>query len=101
MTITITPKADRKRELTHAETVVETNSKGQQLCRPKYGFRWTIQDNVVAIGRTEGEWTKFKTVEEAAKFVGVFIDTSVYFLLFSSVKNTIPQQFSREILARQ
>ena len=58
MTITITPKADRKRELTHAETVVETNSKGQQLCRPKYGFRWTIQDNVVAIGRTEGEWTK-------------------------------------------
>ena len=55
---TITPKADRRRELTHAETVVETNSKGQQLCRPKYGFRWTIQDNVVAIGRTEGEWTK-------------------------------------------
>ena len=33
-----------QRELTHAETVVETNSKGQQLCRPKYGFRWTIQD---------------------------------------------------------
>ena len=42
MTITITPKADRKRELTHAETVVETNAQGVQLCRPKYGCNWTI-----------------------------------------------------------
>jgi len=42
MTITITPKKDRRRELTHEEMVVETNSKGQQLCRPKYGFRWSI-----------------------------------------------------------
>ena len=57
MAITITPKSDRQRELTHAETVVATNSKGQQLCRPKYGFRWTIQDNAVAIGRTQEGWT--------------------------------------------
>ena len=57
MTITITPKQDRRRELTHAETVVATNSKGQQLCRPKYGFRWTIQDTAVAIGRTQEGWT--------------------------------------------
>jgi len=31
-----------KRELTHEETIVETNNKGQQLCRPKYGHRWSI-----------------------------------------------------------
>jgi len=42
MTITITPKADRNRELNHAEIIVETNSKGQCLCRPKYGCNWTI-----------------------------------------------------------
>ena len=44
MTITIPPKADRKRELTHAETIVATNSKGQQLCRPKYGCNWSINE---------------------------------------------------------
>lgn len=44
MTNTTRERKRMKRELTHAETVVETNSKGQQLCRPKYGFRWTIQD---------------------------------------------------------
>ena len=32
----------RRRELNHAETIVETNSKGQCLCRPKYGCHWTI-----------------------------------------------------------
>ena len=42
MTITITPKSDRNRELNHAETIVETNSKGQCLCQPKYGCHWTI-----------------------------------------------------------
>ena len=31
-----------QRELTHAETVIETNSEGIQLCRPKYGHRWSI-----------------------------------------------------------
>jgi hypothetical protein len=38
-----TDKGDTmKRELTHEETIVETNNKGQQLCRPKYGHRWSI-----------------------------------------------------------
>ena len=31
-----------KRELTHEETIVETNGKGQTLNRPKYGHRWSI-----------------------------------------------------------
>ena len=31
-----------QRELTHAETIVETNAQGVQLCRPKYGANWTI-----------------------------------------------------------
>ena len=44
MTITITPKADRGRELTYAETVVETNSEGVQLCRPKVGCNWSINE---------------------------------------------------------
>ena len=34
----------KTRELTHAETIVETNSKGQTLNRPKYGHRWSIND---------------------------------------------------------
>ena len=49
MTITITPKQDRKRELTYEERVVETNSKGQQLCRPKYGHRWTICEPIAPL----------------------------------------------------
>jgi len=32
-----------KRELTHEETIVTTNNNGIELCRPKYGFRWSIQ----------------------------------------------------------
>ena len=32
-----------KRELTRDESLVETNSDGVELHRPKYGFRWTIQ----------------------------------------------------------
>ena len=35
-------KRMRRRELNHAETIVETNSKGQCLCQPKYGCHWTI-----------------------------------------------------------
>ena len=35
-----------RRELTHAETIVATNSKGQQLCRPKYGCNWTIVEPI-------------------------------------------------------
>ena len=31
-----------RRELTHAETIVDTNAQGVQLCRPKYGCNWTI-----------------------------------------------------------
>ena len=31
-----------KSELTHEETIVETNGKGQTLNRPKYGHRWSI-----------------------------------------------------------
>ena len=46
MAITITPKQNRKRELTHTETIVATNSKGQQLCRPKYGCNWTIVEPI-------------------------------------------------------
>ena len=42
--MTITPKQDRNRELTHAETIVETNGEGVQLCRPKYGFHWSINE---------------------------------------------------------
>ena len=41
---TITPKADRGRELTHAETIVVTNGEGVQLCRPKYGCNWSINE---------------------------------------------------------
>ena len=37
-----TMTTDFRRELTHTETIVDTNEKGQQLCRPKYGHRWTI-----------------------------------------------------------
>ena len=44
MKITITPKADRGRELTYAETIVETNSEGVQLCRPKCGCNWSINE---------------------------------------------------------
>ena len=29
-------------EQTHAETIVDTNAQGVQLCRPKYGCNWTI-----------------------------------------------------------
>ena len=35
-------KGNTMRELTHAETIVDTNEKGQQLRRPKYGCNWTI-----------------------------------------------------------
>ena len=31
-----------RRELTHAETIVDTNAQGVQLCRPKYGCNRTI-----------------------------------------------------------
>ena len=39
----------RTRQLTHTETIVDTNSKGQQLCRPKYGHRWTICEPIAPI----------------------------------------------------
>ena len=42
MTITITPKADRNRHLTYAETIVATNREGIQLCKPRYGCNWSI-----------------------------------------------------------
>ena len=42
MTITITPKQDRNRHLTYAETIVDTNETGQQLCKPRYGCNWSI-----------------------------------------------------------
>jgi hypothetical protein len=29
--------------ITHAETIVTTNNNGIELCRPRYGFRWSIQ----------------------------------------------------------
>ena len=31
-----------KRELTYEETIVEANSKGVSLNRPRYGHRWSI-----------------------------------------------------------
>ena len=42
MTITITPKQDRNRHLTYAETIVDTNAAGQQLYKPRYGCNWSI-----------------------------------------------------------
>ena len=45
MTITITPKADRNRHLTYAETIVETNNEGVQLCKPRYGCNWSINES--------------------------------------------------------
>ena len=33
-----------RRELTHAETIVDTNAQGVQLCRPKYGPNWSINE---------------------------------------------------------
>jgi len=46
MTITITPKADRNRHLTYAETIVETNNEGVQLCKPRYGCNWSINEPI-------------------------------------------------------
>ena len=42
MTITITPKQDRNRHLTYAETIVDTTASVHQLCKPRYGFNWSI-----------------------------------------------------------
>ena len=44
MAITITPKQDRNRHLTYAETIVDTNAAGQQLCKPRYGCNWSINE---------------------------------------------------------
>ena len=37
-----TMTTDIRRELTHSETIVAIRN-GIELCRPSYGFRWSIQ----------------------------------------------------------
>ena len=52
----MTPRErELKRELTYAETIVETNGEGVQLCRPKYGCNWSINEPL-GEGKVHTHW---------------------------------------------